>query len=300
MDVNRVQAKSILNATGGFLAAYTHTINPYHGCQLGLGLCGNYCYARAIAKGIKGETRTWGTYLDAKVNAAELYRTDYERIRKSGKELRIFMSSVTDPYVPVENSLMITRGLLEAMTEMPPDALAVQTHTPNLLHDLDLFNIISTRCSLSLQVTVETDMENDELDKLDTKINFRHVYPVKARMEALRKIKDQGLQAVAVVSPLLPLKDPEGFASMIKSCSNYVILDHFLLGDGSKGKRTASPLYFQEPLPHVLQKNGYEEWNRLEMFDRIVNLFKDVMGEDRVGVSREGFAHAAKRKLNVH
>lgn len=291
MQVNKVTAKSILNPTGGFLSAYTHTINPYHGCQLGMGLCGSYCYARTLVKGVKGETRVWGTYVDAKVNAADLYRMEYSKVKNNGKPLRIFMSSVTDPYVPIESKLMITRKLLEAMVEMPPDGLAVQTHTPNVLRDIELLRELDKLCKLSVQISIETDMENSDLDMFDTHVNFRHVYSVKSRMEALSTLKKVGIFAVTATSPLLPLKDPYAFARNIDSCSSYAILDHFLLGDGSNGSRTSSYMYFDEPLPQILQKNGYAQWNELVCFNNIVKIFESVMGRERVGVSKEGFSN---------
>lgn len=293
MQINKINAKTILTPTGGFLSAYTHTINPYHGCQLGLGLCGNYCYARAIVKGVKRESRSWGTYIDAKVNAAALYRTEYARIRKSNCPLRIFMSSVTDPYVPAESELRITRSLLGSMIELPPDSLVIQTHTPNVLWDLELIKRLNERCKLSVQLSVETDMENDDLGRFDTSVNFRHVYSVESRLKALSVVKENGICAVAVVSPLLPLKDAYAFAKSIDSCSNYVVLDHFLLGDGSNGSRTSSKIYFDEPLPYLLQKNGYGEWNSLDQFRHVVSIFEATVGKERVGVSKEGFGRGA-------
>ena len=292
MQINKIRAKTILTPTGGFLSDYTHTINPYSGCQLGLGLCGNYCYAKTIIKGVKREMRSWGTYVDAKINASELYRSDYRKIRNRRAKLKIFMSSVTDPYIPAEAELRITSSLLKAMIELPPDSLVIQTHTPNLLRDLGLIKILHHLCNVSLQVSIETDMENKDLDLFNTIVNFRHVYSVKSRMQALSIIKSNELNAVAVVSPLLPLKDPFGFARSINSCSNYVILDHFLLGDGSNGYRTSSPVYFNDPLPYVLKKNGYGKWNSLDQFNHIVTSFKTIMGEERVGVSKEGFGHS--------
>jgi len=292
VQINKINAKTILTPTGGFLSAYTHTINPYHGCQLGLGLCGNYCYARAIVKGVRGESRSWGAYIDAKVNAADLYRTEYARIH-SNDPLRIFMSSVTDPYLPAESELRITRSLLESMIELPPDSLVIQTHTPNVLWDLELIKKLNERCKLSVQISVETDMENDDLDTFDANVNFRHVYSVESRLKALSAVKENGICAVAVVSPLLPLKDAYAFAKSIDSCSSYVVLDHFLLGDGSNGSRTSSRIYFDEPLPYLLQKNGYGEWNSLEQFRHIISIFEATMGKERVGVSKEGFGRGA-------
>ncbi len=293
MQINKINAKTILTPTGGFLSAYTHTINPYHGCQLGLGLCGNYCYARTIVKGVKRESRSWGTYIDAKVNAAALYRTEYARIRKSNSPLRIFMSSVTDPYIPAESELRITRSLLESMIELPPDSLVIQTHTPNVLWDLELIKKLNERCKLSVQISVETDMENDDLDSFDASVNFRHVYSVESRLKALSIVKENGICAVAAVSPLLPLKDVYAFAKSIDSCSTYVVLDHFLLGDGSHGSRTSSKIYFDEPLPYLLQKNGYGEWNSLDQFRHVVSIFEATVGKERVSVSKEGFSRGA-------
>ncbi len=56
------------------------------------------------------------------------------------------MSSVTDPYVPLKKRYRITGRILEAMRERPPDLLALQTHTPNVLWDEDL--VVSGRGGL--------------------------------------------------------------------------------------------------------------------------------------------------------
>ncbi|NIT99529.1 MAG: radical SAM protein, partial [Nitrosopumilaceae archaeon] len=94
--------KSILTPTGGFLSAFTHTLNPYVGCQLGNSFCGKYCYANAIALGIRKDAREWGSYVDVKINGDENYEKEYVDIKKKDRPLRIFMSSVTDPYLPIE------------------------------------------------------------------------------------------------------------------------------------------------------------------------------------------------------
>ena len=65
-----------------------------------------------------------------------------------------------------------------------------------------------------------------------------------------------------------------------------VILDHYLLGDGSKeGQRTNRTAF-----PRLLREAGYEEWTTLKKFHEIVDVFRSVFGgHERVGVSREGF-----------
>ena len=278
MQVRETQCRSILTRTGGFLESFSHSLNPYRGCSFGNSLCGVACYAPEV---LRAETRPWGGYLEAKVNAAEVYPRDLERERRRGP-VRIFMSSVTDPYVPQERRLRITRRLLEAMVAHPPDALVLQTHTPGPLGDLDLLREIHERCGVSVQVSVETDRE--EIPGLP-----RHAFAPEERLDALRRIKMAGLRAVGVVAPLLPLADPEAFARRLDECCTSVIVDHYLVGDGSKqGARTK-----RRGLPATLEAAGLGAWTRIEALHEVAELFRSVLGPERVGVSAEGFNAAA-------
>ena len=160
MEVREVTCRTIVNKTGGFLSGFTHTLNPYHGCSYGGTLCGLPDYAPEIVRSF-GEKRVWGRYLDVKTNAPEAYADDHDGIRSGASPaLRIYMSSVTDPYVPQERRHRVTRRILEAMRTRPPDLLALQTHTPNVLWDEDLIVDLSERFPLSLQISVETDRES--------------------------------------------------------------------------------------------------------------------------------------------
>ena len=91
---------------------------------------------------------------------------------------------------------------------------------------------------------------------------------------------------VATVSPLLPLEDPWQFARDLEASCDRVILDHYLLGDGSPdGTRTK-----QTAVPQLLRDTGFQEWNTLEKFNEIVGIFKEVFCDARrVGISQEGF-----------
>jgi len=296
MNVHEIAScRSIVNRTGGFLAGFTHTLNPYHGCSYGKNLCGVPDYAPEIIRGF-GEKREWGTYLGVKVNAPELYVADHDRIRASGEPaMRIYMSSVTDPYVPQEKRYRITGRILEAMRERPPDLLALQTHTPNVLWDEDLIVDLSRSFPLAVQISVETDRESLGGDFPP------HAYSVAARIAALRRLKSRGVQSVAVVAPLWPIGDVEAFARRLGEAATFVVLDHFLIGDGSKdGSRTRRRLAMAgATFPDLLIRAGYEEWTRLESLERVRDIFLSVVGADRVGISREGFHRAAHRLMEV-
>jgi len=270
--IEEVSCRSILNRTGGFLAGFTHTINPYRGCAYGKTLCGVGCYAPAL---LHGPAREWGTFLEAKTNAAEVYRRDVVRERRRGA-VRVFMASVTDPYPPQERRLKITRRVLEAMVAEPPDRLVLQTHTPGPLRDVDVLRAI--RGDVSVQISVETDRVS--IPGLPP-----HAYPPCERLDALRRLKEAGLRAVGVVAPLLPLEDPAAFARELDRCCSAVIVDHYLVGDGSRdGARTK-----RRGLPERLVAAGFERWTRLEVLAETAALFRSVLGAERVGVSKEGF-----------
>lgn len=293
MNVREVTCRTIINKTGGYLSGFTHTINPYHGCAFGRTLCGVPDYAPGIVRSF-GEKRDWGTYVDAKVNAPESYAADYDRIRRrGGREIRAYMSSVTDPYVPQEKRYRITRRILEAMGERPPDLLALQTHTPNVLWDEDLLADLSARFPLSVQISVETDRES-----FPPPIP-RHAYPIRERIAALRRLREKGIACVAVVSPLWPLDDVERFARRLEEAATYVVLDHFLIGDGSRGgSRTQErKVCAGRSFPDLLREAGYGEWATLDAMERVREALNRAFGEERVGISKEGFFRAAHRLL---
>ena len=104
MIVKPIRAKSILQKSG--LPAAAHVINPYTGCTHGC----VYCYARFM-KRFTGHSEAWGTFLDAKVNAAEVLKGQLARRREPLKEI-VFFSSVTDPYQPAEKQHRFTRRLV--------------------------------------------------------------------------------------------------------------------------------------------------------------------------------------------
>jgi DNA repair photolyase/uncharacterized tellurite resistance protein B-like protein len=282
MDSREIQARSILTETGGFLYAYSHTLQPYRGCTFGKSFCGAACYAPEMR--FATPKASWGTCLEIKMNAHEVYRTDYRAWRRRHDPLVIFMSSVTDPYVPQERRYRITRRLLQEMVTHPPDALVLQTHTPNPLWDAETLVAVAAKARVIVQISVETD--RDQIPGFP-----RHAYSIEARLRALGELTALGLTTVGVVSPLMPMDDPEGFARRLGAVADSVIVDHYLVGDGSKnGARTRKrKAHLDHTVPDLLIQAGFEEWTQLEKFHEIVERFRAVLGSDRVGVSRDGF-----------
>lgn len=278
--VPALEHRSILTPTGGFLkSGYTHTLNPYSGCSFAKAACGVFCYAQHNGWITKG--RPWGLY-GAKTEAAAAYVRDFDRLRRprrgAPKPLRIYMSSSTDPYLPQEVGLRLTRGVLEAMLEdRAPDVLVVQTRSPLVARDLDLLRALSERCSLWLSMTVETDL--DPVPGLPP-----HATPPARRLETLRAFRDAGVRTQAAVSPLLPVADLDAFAAKLDAACERVVVDHYLVGDGSHGLRTK-----RTPFVDLLVQHGHERWTRLEALDDVRAALAARLGAERVLVSQEGF-----------
>ena len=88
-----------------------------------------------------------------KTNAAEALRRELER-RPRLEDVRIFMSSATDPYQPAESRYRITRSILDVFRELPVGLLLLQTRSPLVERDLDLLAGLPFAW---LSMTVETD-----------------------------------------------------------------------------------------------------------------------------------------------
>ena len=282
-----VENASILTPTGGFLAAgYTHTINVYQGCAFAGALCGMYCYAQHNQWITKG--RAWGLY-GAKRRVREAYRRDHDRIKRPRRgepgPLKIYMSSSTDPYIPQEKTLRLTRALLEEMIERPPDVLVIQSHHTMVERDIDLIADLSARGEVWVSLTVETDM--DRVPGLPP-----HASPPARRLATLAAFRARGIPTQATISPLLPLADPPAFARALDAACDRVILDHYLIGDGSPGGWRTRRTGF----PERLAAAGFGEWNDLAKLHEVRDLLASVLGADRVLVGCEGFNAVGGRR----
>ncbi|HET7737480.1 MAG TPA: hypothetical protein VFK32_02800, partial [Tepidiformaceae bacterium] len=107
--VTYVHSRSVLTKPSGAAVAHDFTLNPYTGC----GFACDYCYARFFRPEAY-ERDTWGEWVTVKRNAVALVR----RAVRAGQVMRgttLFMSSVTDPYQPIESKLGLTRSVVEAL-----------------------------------------------------------------------------------------------------------------------------------------------------------------------------------------
>src|SRR6266550_880469 len=280
MQITQALVGRILTRSSGFLTTVaSHSLQPYRGCALGNSLCGVGCYVRHSWYVTRGAA--WGSFVEARTNAAGAYRAEYDAERAWARRTRgrfgVFLSSATEPFQPLERSERVTRRVLEAMVERPPDFLIVQSHSHHLVDYLDLYPELAGRCELRFHVSIESD--RDRLPGLPPSASS-----VEKRLEAARRLRAAGLRTVVTVSPLLPIEDPERFFARVAQVADAVVIDHFIQGDGSAGgSRTR-----RTPLPQAMAEVDARSVT-LEYRDEIVATARRHL-PGRVGVNINGFA----------
>jgi DNA repair photolyase len=247
MEVLLKEANSILTPQRrGFLATgpypFTHALSGYIGCGFGQTTCGLYCYAQFLPNWhFRGFAAAWGQAVQVKTNAAHLLAKTLHAMKPAMRQrLRIFMSSTTDPYQPLERQHQITRRCLEVFADYHDlDLLVVQTRSPLAARDLSLLQHIPYAW---LSVTIETD-DQSYLKRL------KGGPQLEKRWELVQAARACGVHTQITVSPCLPYTDSEQFGQrLLQSGARRLVVDSVTDGDGADGERTArSPFAKAEP-----------------------------------------------------
>ena len=235
-DVEYVDVRDILTRATGFMDAYDFTLNPYSGCSYGC----TYCYAAFFSHSTE-KRDSWGRWVDVKMNAVE--RLERRRGSLAGK--LVYMSSVTDPYQPIERRVGLTRGLLEIVARQRPQ-LVVQTRSPDVVRDIDLFREIVERGGrVQVNMTVTTDDE-------DIRRTFEPFCPSNAaRLRASRELSEGGVKTCVTMTPLLLVRNAGKFADELCATGirDFIVQPfHFQRGKFLAGTRDAALRLMAEKL----------------------------------------------------
>lgn len=194
---------SILTPASGFMSAYKFTLNPYSGCTFAC----DYCYARFFAP-TPAEQAQWGRLVGVRLNGADLVRRAMHS-RSPARRLErgdaIYMSSVTDPYQPIEAKRELTRQLLEALIPVQP-RLTIQTRSPLATRDIDLFQQF-TRIRVNFTITTDSEAMRLRYEP--------HSPAIGVRLEAAAAIAAAGVPIGVSISPMLPLDDAAAFGRRV-------------------------------------------------------------------------------------
>jgi DNA repair photolyase len=202
VKVREIKAKSVLNKS----KIYDYCLNPYTGCQVNC----MYCYARLFMRRYSGHSEAWGEFVDAKINAPELLKKQLDKAKKG----TVWVSSVCDPYQPLEVKYELTRDCLKELVKKQ-FPVTIQTKSKLVLRDLDIFREFE---QIEVGFTITTDNERV------AKVFEPGAASIKERLIALERIHSSGIKTYAFIGPLLP-GNPEKLIEDVKEKVDNVYVD---------------------------------------------------------------------------
>ena len=163
------------------LLDFKYEMGPYYGCEHDC----LYCY-------VQNDTERTPT-------GEILIHRDFER--QLGEELfslepqTIYVGMDTDPYQPVEEKFKHTRQALELFAERGFTA-CILTKSDLVTRDIDLLTSMPGS-SVGTSVAFQTE---------HTRTKFEICSPsIRRRIDALRKVKEAGIETYALICPVMPL-----------------------------------------------------------------------------------------------
>ena len=215
LRLGEITCKTLMGQSG--IGNVDYAINPYLGCAHAC----VYCYARFMRRmGHKGER--WGGFVDAKVNALERLRAEAPK-RRMGK---VLLSSVTDPYQPLERRYELTRGSLELLLERQ-FPVSILTKSDLVLRDLDIIRKFDT-IEVGFTLTAYHDAARRAFEP--------GASPVERRLAALRELSAEGIPTWAFIGPVLPYITEDGLEPLLDElagCVNRVLIDRLNVKSGN-------------------------------------------------------------------
>ncbi|MFX0039982.1 MAG: radical SAM protein [Promethearchaeota archaeon] len=182
MKIDFREAKSIITKSN--IPSIDYVINPYTGCQHGC----IYCYAEFMIRftGHKGDK--WGQFLDIK-------NFDLNKIKpKKYNGKVILLSSVTDPYLPLEKKYQNTRKILEKLIGTEAE-ISILTKSKLVVRDIDLFKKFK---KIRVGISINT------LDESFARIIERAASKPLDRLNAIKEISKAGIETYTFISPYFP------------------------------------------------------------------------------------------------
>jgi DNA repair photolyase len=181
MMITEIECKTALSTSS--LPGLTYSLNPYRGCQHNCA----YCYAPSV---LRIERKNWNESIQVKKNIPRIISKELPK-KKPGV---VGLSTVTDPYQPVEKKYQLSRRCLELLLEnnFP---VCVQTKSALIIRDIDLLKKFS-RAEVMLSIGTLHDDQRKILEPGGS--------PIKERLQTLRAFSDAGIKTTIFYGPIYP------------------------------------------------------------------------------------------------
>ncbi len=242
MNVSVIPARSILTKSN--LPVSDYSANPYVGCSHAC----KYCYA-SFMKRFTNHPEEWGSFVDVKTWPSLKHTEKY-----AGRE--IFLSSVTDPYQPVEAKHKRTRALLEEL-QGSGARISIATKSDLVVRDLD---IIKTFPGARVSWSINT-LDEDFRREMDNAVS------IERRLAAMKAFHDAGVRTTCFISPIFPgITDVPAIIERAKDMCNLVWLENLNLR-GDYRKRIIEWVHAHHPELDGLYRDIYSHRDRTYWYE---------------------------------
>jgi DNA repair photolyase len=227
--VREVRVESLLEAAGRGAQRF-FKLSPYAGCLIGC----RYCYAQTPMTAVRRfellPPAAWGTYVDVRVNSAEVLEEELKALPPRPIKLCPILS---DPYQAVEARYCLTRACLSTIARAHAAwSTLILTRSKLVARDADLIASLPSAWVGASVPTIDDEAR-------------RHFEPraasIPERLEALATLRAAGARTFAVVQPVLP-GSIEALADALAGAVSSVSID-VLRGEEGAGRDFDDPRF---------------------------------------------------------
>ncbi|HIT50201.1 MAG TPA: radical SAM mobile pair protein B [Candidatus Pelethenecus faecipullorum] len=243
MIIKEIHVQNVLTKSN--LPVSDYSVNPYVGCTHSC----KYCYA-SFMKRFTNHLEPWGTFVDVKY---------WEKIsnpkKYAGKDL--FIGSVTDPYMPLEEKYKRTRTFLEEM-QGSSCTISIATKSDLVVRDLELIQTFpEARVSWSINT-----LDEEFRKEMDQSVS------IERKIEAMKKFHHAGIRTTCFISPIFPgITDVKEIILKTKNHCNLIWLENLNLRGDYKNRILN---YIKEKYPdlyplydEIYHKGKKDYWEKL-------------------------------------
>lgn len=251
----KTQQPLILQKETSFVGGFNFTLAPYTGCEYGC----EYCYVPHVLKGLPEKRGGWGNYVDLRSQCVALLQRQAAKL----EHMSIFLAATTDPYQPQEAQAKLTRGLLEALADIPFDFLLISTRSGLILRDLDILTDSRMRGRVEVGLSIPSDLPEAHTALEPRTAKFA------GRFMVLRRLRAAGVPTRVHAAPLG--RHTPAFLDLAGDCADWLWIDG--AGHGARRKEAGAKwLYTYGEALHVAEQASL------------------LLGAERVGYGRDRFA----------
>ncbi len=253
MKVTEIKCKTALSKSK--LPGLDYSLNPYRGCEHNCA----YCYVPNV---LKIDREKWGFFVDVKTNIPNVLSKE---IRKKEKGV-VGISTVTDPYQPIEKKYKLTRFCLEQLL-IHGYPICIQTKSDLVLRDKDIITRFS-KAELMISIGTLNDSERKILE-----INSSSIHK---RLKIFEYFKNTDVKKSIFFGPLYPTIKKDDLKKFFDKISDYnvseLLVDNFNIRSGMKQN------IIRKINSNVKLKNSFSEniFKKTTFYEKIRENIKEI------------------------